>query len=155
MRTYTLKKKGIRVIEGQRNAYISDNRVHKRSYMCVVMKKDLFHNVIEPHISKFGIKYVTQTTSAWNMCAMGDTGESVWLTKIRGRGHIRMELLTDEIEISDDEIYVAMWYKRFLSTFMRRGRLYDADYILCNILEGQKRPISWPLRFLSSFFWGT
>lgn len=151
MRTYALKKKGIRIVEGQKNAYITDGSIHKRSYMCVIMKKDLFTNIIEPHIPKFGIKYVTQTTSAWNMCAMG-TGDSVWLTKIRGKGHMRMELLEDEINISDDEIYVAMWYKMFLPTFMHHGRLYDVDYILCEILEGKKKPMSRPFRFLVSLF---
>lgn len=79
------------------------------------------------------------------------TGE-IWVTKVDGKGVSRIELLEETIDLDDKEIYVVMWYKRFLPMFMGSGRPYDIDYILYCILGGNVKPGWEPLRFLSSCF---
>lgn len=141
------------MIDCQRHAFIyGNNQTHKRSYACICLDHDSFTRELEPYLDAYGIEYITQTNTSWNLSAMGKCEGEVWVTKRNGVGVVRIELLTDTITITDKEVYVVMWYRRFLPRFMTKARPYDVDYIMYNILEGRKKPRWEPLRLLSSFF---
>lgn len=152
MKTNALKKHGVMFVEGQRHGFSFDNQVHKRSYICVCMKKDLFIKVIQPCLGAYGVRYLFQTETLWDMSAFGGRDGEVWVTKVRGEGRVRIELLTDTITIAPDEIYVVMWAKHFLPTVFKRARPFDMDIILLRILEGHKRPLWLIWRVLGSYF---
>lgn len=148
MRKYALLKYGVTLIDGQVNSYCSKTGLHRRSYACVCMKRALFDK-IQPYFQRFGVKYITQTNSVWNLSGIDGP---VWVTKQNDLGVTRIELLEDTIQIEDDDIYVVMWNARFLSKFVRRGWLFDMDTILIDLLAGSKKPVWFVIRWLICFF---
>lgn len=146
MKRYDLARKGVQFIEGQKNMYCNVKRVQRRSYLCVVMKVATFDRIKSLFVS-YGICYITQTNSAWDLRAMK---KPIWVTKVRGTGTTCIELLEEEVLLDDNDIYVVMWNARFLPRFVRNGRLFDMDVMLLDMLAGKEKPPLYIFRLLAS-----
>lgn len=147
MRTSELQRRGITFVEGQKNSYDSEFRIHNRSFLCASMKRKLFETKIKPFLAAYGVRYITQTQTLWDLSQFGGRTGEVWISRQNGEGVVRIELLDELVHIDDDQVYVVMWRRRFLPKFIKRAHCLDIDTILFRIMDGRTRP-PWFIRLL-------